>query len=328
VTLDELSIIDRFFRPLAGEGAFGLLDDAALLDVAPGCDIVVTTDMIAAGIHFFPDDPPDTVARKALRVNLSDIAAKGATPIAYTLGIGLGPGMDADWLDGFAAGLKRDQKTFGLRLLGGDTIGVRAGPVVSVTAFGCAPKGRMVHRFGGRPGDLLYVSGFIGAAAAGLALLTRAPGPWDALPPPSRAALIQHFRVPEPRVALAAPLAQHASAAMDISDGLVGDCDKLAAASGCAATIEAERVPLPPGLERTDEALLATLLAGGDDYEILAAVPPENSAAFEAAAAAAKIPVTRIGALREGKGRTEVLSAGTPLPLYRRSFVHGRDPKA
>jgi thiamine-monophosphate kinase len=328
VALDELSIIERFFRPLAGEGAFGLLDDAALLDVPPGCDIVVTTDMIAAGIHFLADDPPDTVARKALRVNLSDLAAKGATPVAYALGIGLGPDMDADWLDGFAAGLKRDQETFGLRLLGGDTIAVPAGPVVSVTAFGCAPKARMVHRFGGRPGDLLYVSGCIGAAAAGLSLLTRAPGPWDALPPTARDALIQHFRVPEPRVALAAALAQYASAAMDISDGLAGDCDKLAAASGCTATIEAERVPLPSGLEGADETLLATLLSGGDDYEILAAVLPRNSTAFEAAADAVKIPVTRIGALREGEGRTEVLSAGRPLPLYRRSFVHGRDPKA
>ena len=179
--LDELAVIDRFFRPLAGQGAFGLLDDAARLDVPPDADLVVTTDMVACGVHFLPGDPPETVARKALRVNVSDLAAKGAQPLAYVISIAISEDIDEVWLAAFAHGLKQDQDRFGIGLLGGDTIEAPGGAVVSITAFGVAPKGRMVHRFGGRPGDALFVSGTIGAGTAGLALLKREPGPWDAL---------------------------------------------------------------------------------------------------------------------------------------------------
>ena len=164
---DELAIIDRYFRPLAGEGAFGLLDDAARLDVPADADLVVTADMVAIGVHFLPGDPPDLVAQKALRVNLSDLAAKGAKPLAYVLSLGLPRDRDEAWLEGFAAGLRRDQDAYGIALLGGDTIDAPGGPVISVTAFGAAPKGGMVHRFAGGPGDVLVVSGTIGAGAAG-----------------------------------------------------------------------------------------------------------------------------------------------------------------
>jgi thiamine-monophosphate kinase len=325
VAPDELAIIDRYFRPLAGEGAFGLRDDAAQLSVPPDCDLVVTKDMIAVGTHFLPDDPPETIARKALRVNLSDLAAKGAKPLAYMLGAGFGRNVDEAWLAAFANGLRGDQELFGIRLLGGDTISVAAGPVISITAVGTVAKGKMVHRFGGRPGDALYVSGTIGAAASGLALLKGTRGAWDRLGSEARDALVGRFRVPEPRVGLAAALTEFASAAMDVSDGLVGDCDKLAATSGCAATIEADRVPLPTGLAADrDESLRALLLTGGDDYEILAAVPPRNEAGFTAVSRQVCIEVTRIGSLREGHGPTEVLFQGRALPLQRRSYVHGR----
>jgi len=323
VAVDELSIIDRFFRPLAGEGSFALTDDAASLGVPAGFEIVVTTDMVAAGVHFLANDPADSVAQKALRVNVSDLAAKGAKPFAYVLGLGLGDETGEQWLAAFADGLGRDQKTHSMSLLGGDTISVAAGPVISITAFGLLPVGRMVHRFGGRPGDALYVSGEIGAGAAGLALLKSEAGPWDALPEKARNILVRRYRVPEPRVALSSALLEFASAAMDVSDGLVGDCDKLSAASGCSALIEAGRIPLPDGLGMVDERILARLLTAGDDYEILAAIPPRNEAGFRAAAAKAGVAVSRIGSLRAGGGkRTDVLVEGRPLPLYRRAYMH------
>ncbi len=322
---DELSIIDRYFRPLAGEGAFGLRDDAGCLTIPPEYELVVTTDMIARGVHFLAGDPADTVAQKALRVNISDLAAKGATPLAYVLSLGLSPDLHEAWLAAFADGLRTDQDRFALRLLGGDTIVVPDRPVISVTAFGLVAKGRMVHRFGARAGDELYVSGVIGASEAGLALRRREAGPWDRLGNEDRNALIRRYRVPEPRTALAPALVEFASAAMDISDGLVGDCDKLCAASGCSALIEANKVPLPQGLSGPgDPQLVARLLTAGEDFEILAAVPPGKAAAFRKAATAAGVPVTRIGALTEGAELPQVLFGGAPLRLSRRAFVHGR----
>lgn len=322
---DELTIIERYFRPLAGEGAFDLRDDAGRLDVPPEVDLVVTTDMVANTVHFLPGDPPGMVAQKALRVNLSDLAAKGAEPLAYVISLGISADIEEDWLAAFTQGLKRDQDIFGLQLLGGDTIFVPHGPVVSVTAFGAAPKGRMVHRFGGRPGDVLFASGTIGAGTVGLALLKGEPGPWDALPAERKDALITRYRVPEPRTTLSPALAEFASAAMDISDGLVGDCDKLTAASACSASIDADRIPLPDGLATDIEApVLARLLTGGDDYEILAAVAPRKATAFQLAARAAGVTVTEIGALTEGSEPPQVLSDGRPVPLSRRAYVHGR----
>lgn len=323
--LDELDLIDRHFRPLAGEGAFGLRDDAARLDVPPESDLVVTTDMIASSIHFLPGDPPETIAQKALRVNVSDLAAKGARPLAYVIAMGFSDDVDEAWLAGFARGVKADQARFGISLLGGDTISVRAGPVVSVTAFGAAPKGRMVHRFAASPGEALFVSGTIGAAGAGLALLKGAAGPWQALSEAERADLVARYRVPEPRVALAPVLADLASAAMDVSDGLAGDLDKLCAASGCSAVVDAAAVPLPLVLGRVrDAAILARLIGAGDDYEILATVPETRAERFAAAAAAAGCPVTRIGTLTEGVDPPAFLLEGEPLTLTRRSWVHGR----
>jgi thiamine-monophosphate kinase len=322
---DELSIIDHHFRPLAGEGAFRLLDDAGRLSLSPDWDVVVTTDMIAAGVHFLPDDPPETISGKALRVNLSDLAAKGARPLAYTLALGVSPELGDRWFAAFADGLRRDHERFGISLLGGDTISLPEGLAISITAFGLAPKGRMVHRFGGSAGDALYVSGVIGAGTAGLAVLKKTTGPWDDLPPERRAELVRRFRLPEPRVPLAAALADFATATIDVSDGLVGDCDKLAVASRCSAEILVETVPFPSGLNVLhDEHLLARLLTGGDDYEVLAAVPRENETGFRRAAHAANVPVTRIGMLTPGSAETEVLLNGQPLTLSRRAYVHGR----
>jgi thiamine-monophosphate kinase len=276
---------------------------------------------------FYLATPPRSVAQKALRVNLSDLAAKGAAPIGYVLGAGFGAGADERWIGDFAEGLRADQAEFRIELLGGDTISVTGPPVFSITAFGAVPAGRMVHRFGGRPGDALYVSGTIGAATAGLALLQGRAGAWDQLSPAGKKALVDRYRVPNPRIKLAPALVRYASAAMDISDGLVGDCDKLAGVSGCAASIDAEHVPLAPGLsELPNEELLPALLSGGDDYEILAGIPAGNEAGFRAAAEKAGVPVARIGELREGSGLTDVRFQGRPLALQGRAYEHGRQP--
>lgn len=324
---DELTIIDRFFRPLAGEGAFALVDDAGQLSVPADVDVVVTTDMVANTVHFLPGDPPETVAQKALRVNISDLAAKGARPLAYVIGLGVSPDVTEGWLAEFARGLKADHERFGITLLGGDTIFVRDGPTISVTAHGAVPKGRMVRRSGGRAGDALFVSGEIGGSTAGLALLKGDAGPWDALPAAEKAALIARYRMPQPRAALSQALVDHASAAMDISDGLVGDCDKLAAASGCSATIDVDRVPLAVEYADGDAETLRRLVTGGDDYEILAAISPDNEAAFEAAAQAADVPVSRIGTLKPLSSPSQVLWRGRELELSRRAYTHGEEER-
>lgn len=324
---DELSTIDRYFRPLAGDGALDLRDDAGIVTPPPGFDLVVTTDMVARDVHFLRD-PAGTIAKKALRVNISDLAAKGATPLGYVLSLALSPDLDEDWLAGFAGGLREDQREFGIRLLGGDTIAVPDRPVISITAFGLVPKGRMVRRSGGQPGDILFVSGSIGGSTAGLALLTREVGPWSGLSAEARDRLIHRYRVPEPRAPLATGVLEFASAAMDVSDGLVGDCDKLCAASGCTAVIHAERVPLAPFPEgSSDPAIIARLLTSGEDFEILAAVPPDRATHYRDYAAVAGVPVTEIGNLVAGRELATVLLHGEPLKLTRRAFVHGAGGK-
>jgi thiamine-monophosphate kinase len=321
---DELTIIDRYLRPLSGEGAFNFRDDAALLSVPPDSDLVITSDTIARDVHFLAD-PPETIAQKALRVNLSDLAAKGADPLAYILNLALTPDLDEAWLAAFSSGLRKDQTRFGISALGGDTIVVPDRPVISVTAFGTVPKGRMVRRTGAKAGDELYVTGVIGGSDAGLALLSGERGPWTGLAEWEREFLVQRYRVPEPRTALAPALIKFASAAIDVSDGLVGDCDKLCAASGCSAIIEAEAVPLPPGLAGSGDAnLLARLFTAGEDFEVLVATSTTNADAFRRAAKAAGVPLARIGALTVGAEPTKVLLQGHPLGLSRRAFVHGR----
>ncbi len=320
----EFELIERYFRPLAGDpGALALTDDAAVYRQRPGEDLVVTTDMIAADVHFFADDAPASVARKALRVNLSDLAAKGATPFGYLLSLALPADWTEDWLAGFARGLKADQERYGITLIGGDTIRAAGGLTISVTALGRIPKGRMVTRGGARPGDAVYVSGTIGDAALGLAVRLGRIAVGE-----GRGAkhLIDRYLHPEPRMALAPILRRFASSAMDVSDGLVGDLGHICDVSGVGAEIEAALVPLSPPARRLamgDPGLMRTIVTGGDDYEILATVSPSAAPRFAAAAREAGVPVARIGRIVVGKGPPSVLDAGgRPIRLDGAGHTH------
>ncbi|MCK1391084.1 thiamine-phosphate kinase [Bradyrhizobium sp. 1] len=322
----EDSLIARYFKPLATDpGAFGLVDDAAVLS-SSGDDIVVTTDAVVEGVHYLATDPPDTIARKALRVNLSDLAAKGAVPAGFVLTLALRSKEDA-WLRPFADALGEDAKTFGCPLLGGDTVSTPGPQMISITAFGRVPKGRMVGRTGARPGDLILVTGTIGDAALGLDVLTGGTAAAAlASDPAARDTLVSRYRIPQPRNVLAQAVREQATAAMDVSDGLAGDLTKLCAASGVSATVNAAGIPLSAvavGLIARNAVCVETLLAGGDDYEVLCTVPPAQSDALIAAGQAAGVAVTVIGTIVAGHERPRFLDGqGQELVLKRLSYSH------
>ncbi|MFV0295756.1 MAG: thiamine-phosphate kinase [Hyphomicrobiaceae bacterium] len=313
----EESIIQQYLEPLAAgfPGAFGLKDDCAVFSPSPGHDVVLKTDPIAEGIHFLPDDDAADVGWKALAVNVSDLAAKGARPSAYLMALSFPEAPTHAWMARFAEGLKAAQAAFGVHLVGGDT-DRRPGPLsISVTVLGEVPAGRMVRRGAAQPGDRIYVSGQLGEAAIGLRLRLDAGFGQDAgvSGEAARAAMSRYVR-PQPRLALRDVLLTHARAAMDLSDGLAKDLGRMAAASGCGAHVELTRLPVGAA----GAALLANgqgwelVAANGDDYEILAAVAPEHAAAFEEGAARAggeadtPFQVTHIGEMRQD--RTVVLA--------------------
>src|ERR1700676_1994529 len=322
----EDSLIARYFKPLATDpGAFNLGDDAAIL-TASGDDIVVTTDAIVEGVHFLPDDPPDTVARKALRVNLSDLAAKGATPAGFVLTLALLVVVDPG-LALLPRGLGVDSRRFDCPLLGGDTVSTPGPVMISVTAFGRVAPGKMVRRSGARPGDRVVVTGTIGDAALGLDILragrVAAALAGDAA---AREMLVGRYRVPQPRNALAPAVRDHAHAAMDVSDGLAGDLAKLCAASGVSAVIDVPGIPLSAAAAAVLKAGavgIEALISSGDDYEIVCGIPEDGFEAFAQAADRAKVAVTSIGTVIAGASAPKFLDAqGREIPLPRLSYSH------
>ena len=321
----EFALIGRHFRPLAGPGALDLGDDAALLVPPKNRELVLTADAMVAGVHFLPDDPPDLIGRKLLRVNLSDLAAKGARPLGFLLSVALPEGFGEAWLGAFAAALADDAAHYGCPLYGGDTDHT-PGPIsVSIFAFGAVPKGKMVHRSTARPGDRIVVTGTIGDAAIGLQLrrertLARRWGLSEA----AAAQLENRYLLPQPRNALAGAVLQYASAAIDVSDGLVGDLGKLCRASSVAADIDVATVPLSDAARAAiaaEPALLETALTGGDDYEIVLTLAPEKLDGFRTTAAAAGVAVTEIGGVQAGEG-TRFLHDGKALTFTRASYSH------
>jgi thiamine-monophosphate kinase len=324
----EDRLIARYFKPLAKHpGAFGLTDDAAAIAPPPGCDLVLKTDGIVAGVHFFPDDPPDSVGKKALRVNLSDLAAKGARPLGFLLTLALPEAIGDAWLEPFARGLGADAELFACPLFGGDTDRTGGPITISIAVFGAVPPGKMVRRAGAKPGDRVVVTGTIGDAALALRLRCdpSAARRWR-LTREQADHLRSRYLVPQPRLAIAAALRSHASAAMDVSDGLAGDLAKLCRVSGVATEIEVARLPLSDAARAAlarEPALIETIVTGGDDYEVLACVPAEGVEPLRREASANGVAVTEIGTVTAGQGQARFLGAdGEPLALARPSFSH------
>lgn len=267
---DEFSIIDQLFRPLAGlcREARGLIDDVAVIPSDPAQDLLVSTDAMVAGVHFFESDSFDLVARKLMRVNISDIIAKGGTPYGYQLVTAWPHGTGLAAKSDFARGLKIEQDQFGLTLFGGDTVSTPGPLMVSITIFGKTPQGRALSRLGAKAGDRVLVSGYIGQAHLGLRALQ---GQLAALSSSDTDELIRAYHLPEIRPDLAAEVLTHASASMDVSDGLMGDADHMAHANKVRIRIDLEKVPTSPAARAAiAEGVSATdLVTGGDDYQIL-----------------------------------------------------------
>jgi thiamine-monophosphate kinase len=325
--LGEIALISEYLAPLATHpGGFGLKDDAALLTAIPASGLVITMDALVAGVHFFEDDDPGDAAYKALAVNISDLAAKAAKPLAYTMALALAEAPADTWARRFASGLSRAQDNFGIALIGGDTVSARGAWWISITAFGEASARGVVPRGGARPGDFLYVSGTLGDSALGLQLRLGKEAFGTHLPPEHRDFLLARYLYPEPRLGLAQALAAGASAAMDISDGLAFDLSRMCLASRVTAEISVSEIPLSEAaraIAAASPAAIHSILSGGDDYEILASIPRENAGAFEAASRNAGIRVTRIGTIRAGLEAPKFVNAdGSPLQLAAAGFEH------
>lgn len=332
--LNEFELIARFFAPLAVEepGALGLLDDAATIALDSGHRMVVTTDTVVSGVHFLPSDPPDAIAAKVIAVNLSDLAAMGAIPKAYTLALALPQAWDKceaeSWLEVFVRRLALDQREAGVHLIGGDTV-ASPGPLsITVTALGMVRAGAELRRSTARPGDIVYVSGTIGDAAIGLMLIA---GEMANLPAELADNLVNRYRFPQARNKLGRQLIGIALSAADVSDGLVADIEHICTASNVAATIHASRVPLSAAAQAAIAAnpdLLAVALTGGDDYELVFTVPPASTDKIQSISEALDIPLTAIGQIDAHvpggtKGYARVLGLnGCPIDLATRGYQH------
>lgn len=314
----EFALIDELLKPLAAgfPGALGLTDDAALVDVPAGQSLVIAKDALVAGVHFFADDPADAVAQKLLRVNLSDLAAMGAAPLAYLTVIAK-PGDLADsWLEGFARGLGRDQARFGLALIGGDIVSTPGPLLLSCTILGLVERGRALRRRAARSGDVIWVSGTLGDAALGLRVLKGLAATED-----EAFYLVERYRRPEPRLALGQRLRGLAHAAIDVSDGLLADLGHILEESKLGGRLEAERLPIS-AVAHGLPGWLEAALGGGDDYELLFTAAETATPAIESLAAELGLRLTAIGRVVEGSGLEVVDTAGAPLAVEGHGWRH------
>ncbi len=321
----EFETIERLLKPLAHpEWGRGLVDDVAVLPSRPGYDLVLTKDALVEGVHFLPDDPLDTVARKLLRVNLSDLASKGAEPFGYLLACHWSERCGWPEREAFAAGLAADQAEFGVHLLGGDTVRTPGPASFSLTALGWAPSGRAVSRAGAQAGDAVFVTGVIGDGVLGL----RAARGEVSLADDRIAALVAHYRTPMPRLDFADVVRDYATASVDVSDGLVADLCHVAQASNVALTLNLNVLPLSSAAnawfaDRVDPQLsLEDLATGGDDYEIAFTAHPRHEAALRQEAEKRLLRLTRIGEVSAGDGLT-VTYDGAAIPLLKGGWTHG-----
>lgn len=318
MSLGEFELIDRLLKPLARgyPGALELTDDAALVDVPAGLQLVVAKDAMVAEVHFLADDPPELIAGKLLRVNLSDLAAMGADPLGYLTVLARDPGTGTAWLQRFHAGLAADQRRFGCHLLGGDTVSTPGPLTLSLTVLGTVPTGAALLRSGARAGDDLWVSGTLGDAAMGLRILRGLAASEE-----ETLALVDRYRTPRPRLELGRALRGLATAAIDVSDGLVADLGHVLEASRVGAAVDASLLPLSAagrGIPGAREAALG----GGDDYELLFTAPPERRADVEALRQLLDHQLTRIGSVREGPDLSVHDADGRPVLVERDGWRH------
>jgi thiamine-monophosphate kinase len=323
----EFALIERYFAPLSMgfSGAYGLLDDVAVINPGPGCELVVKTDVIVGGVDFPISAAADLVARKALRVNLSDLAAKGAVPRAYLLDLLLPDSIDEKWIAAFADGLRKDQAEYGLHLIGGDISATPGLVAIAVVALGELPIGKTIRRGGARTGDLIFVTGTIGDAALGLAAVR---GTLAGISREETDFLVDRYTLPRPRVPLGPKLIGLATAAIDVSDGLVADLRHICEVSKLTAVIEASCIPLSGAAAAllTDPGILETLLTGGDDYEILFTAPPMAADTIAELSRSAATPISHIGQMHtplDGQAKVTVLGKnGSPLVFASEGWSH------
>lgn len=320
----EFELIARYFAPLASKAplAYGLTDDAAVLRATAGHDLVLKTDTIVGGVHFLPGDPPQSVARKLLRVNLSDLAAKGAKPRVYLLNCSLPRDVEEGWIKAFAEGLAADQAEFGIVLVGGDTTATTGPTTLSATVIGDVPRGTMMRRKGARSGDGVWVSGNIGDAALGLRLLK---GDDLGLNKSLAAQCIERYRLPQPRLALGSKLRGLAYACLDISDGVLADLGHMCDVSKVGAEISAEGIPLSAAAHRAlaaGKVDISDLLTAGDDYELIFAVAAKDELKLSRVARSAGVKITKIGRIIRTRGIVVRGAHGEPMSFDRRGYQH------
>jgi thiamine-monophosphate kinase len=321
---DEFSRISKVFSPLAAgyPGAFGLSDDAAVMQLSPGYELVITTDTLIEGVHFLTEDEPGSIAAKLMRVNLSDLAAMGARPIGYTLNIALPSAIGDQWLEAFAAGLARDQTEFSVTLIGGDSV-TTSGPItLTITAFGDVVCGEALRRSGAIAGDIVYVSGTVGDGAVGLSAAT---GGLESLSVQNRDYLRRRYTRPEPRVALGQKLRDVAHAVIDISDGFVADLNHIAECSDVSIEIEAAKIPLSDAVRaalNNGVASMDHVLIGGDDYELAVSVPDSAKNDMASLAKSLGLQLTEVGRVCQGFGVRVLDKNGADISPAKKGYVH------
>ena len=314
--MNEFEMIAKYFAPLSLDG---LRDDGVVLDVPRGHELVVSTDMLNEGVHFWQNEEPRYIAQKALRVNLSDLASMGAHPLYYQLALGLPKGTDEAWIARFSAALAEEQRLFSIQLSGGDTTGTHGPLSLSITVMGVVPKGKAVRRGGAKVGDVLAITGCVGDAYIGLQILR------GDLESEHEAHFLERYRVPHPRCNLSDLLHAHVHAAADISDGLLADAGHIALASDLKAVIEMERVAFSPqadGLLVGGQVSVLELLAGGDDYELVMAVSADEFSIFQQAAAERGVQVQAVGRFEAGTGLEVLDGRGQKLEIENTGWRH------
>lgn len=315
--MSEFDWIARYFAPLAAAEGLGLGDDAALFTPDEGKELVLTTDALTAGVHFFAEDAPASIAQKILRVNLSDLAAKGAVPRGYLLSLLLPKQIDESWIEAFVSGFAEDQQRYGIRLFGGDTSRIDGPLTASITAIGEVAKGTMLPRNGAQIGDLLYMTGGLGNAALGLKVHQ---GELEA-----NEYLLDRYLHPRPRLEVGPQLIGLASACMDISDGLVQDAGHLARESGVSLTINTKQLTFSRearDILNQNDKYFELMLTGGDDYELLFTAPPRKKPDLIALSETTEVTITAIGMVEEGSGVTVLGEDGKALEFAQTGWQH------